>query len=167
MRQSHLEVAETCGKRSGRQEHRRLQASTWLAAYSDWPHLAQVCRLVRTTRRSGVEAIDIDYAMTSVPRDQADAARLLTWWRGHWGIENRSHYARDVTLAEDACQNRKGDAPQNRAVLRNAIVSMLRHDGHDNIAAALRKYAWKTQRVLAMLGIVKKVKGPEYVGKEH
>ena len=149
-------MAETLEKRSGRQEHRRLQVSTRLAAYSDWPHLAQVCRLVRTTRRGGVETIEIDYAITSVPRDQAAAAQLLAWWRGHWGIENRSHYVRDVTLAEDACQIRKGDAPQNLAALRNAIVSMLRLEGQPNIAAALRKYAWKTHRVLTMLGIVKK-----------
>ena len=149
-------MAESLGKRSGRQEHRRLQASTRLAAYSDWPHLAQVCRLVRTTRRGGVETIEVDYAITSVPREQADAAQLLNWWRGHWGIENRSHYVRDVTLREDACQIRKGDAPQNLAALRNAIVSTLRLQGHANIAAALRKYAWKTQRVLTMLGIVKK-----------
>jgi len=149
-------VAETFGKRSGRQEHRRLQASTRLAAYSDWPHLAQVCRLVRSVRCGGVETTEIDYAITSLPRDQADAARLLAWWRGHWSIENCSHYVRDVTLAEDACQIRKGDAPQNLAALRNTIVSMLRLEGHTNIAAALRKCAWKTQRVLAMLGIVKK-----------
>jgi hypothetical protein len=149
-------VAETFGKRSGRQEHRRLQASTRLAASSDWPHLTQVCRLVRTVRCGGVETTETDYAITSVPRDQADAARLLAWWRGHWGIENRSHYVRDVTLAEDACQIRQGDAPQNLAALRNTIVSMLRLEGHANIAAALRKCAWKTQRVLTMLGIVKK-----------
>lgn len=149
-------MAETFGKQRGRQEHRRLQASTRLAAYSDWPHLAQVCRLVRTVRCGGVETTKIDYAITSVPRDQADAARLLAWWRGHWGIENRSHYVRDVTLAEDVCQIRKGDAPQNLAALRNTIVSMLRLEGHTNIAAALRKCAWKTQRVLTMLGIVKK-----------
>ena len=149
-------MTETSGKRSGRIEHRHLQASTRLAAYSDWPGLAQVCRLVRTTQRNGVETTEIDYAITSVPRDQADAAQLLAWWRGHWGIENRSHYVRDVTLGEDACQISKGDAPQNLAALRNAIVSMLRMEGHANIAAALRACTWKSQRMLAMLGIVKK-----------
>jgi len=133
-----------------------LQASTRLAAYSDWPELAQVCRLVRTTRRGGTVTTEIDYAITSVPRDRADAAQLLAWWRGHWGIENRSHYVRDVTLDEDACRIRKGDAPQNLAALRNAIVSMLRLEGQANIAQAVRACTWKTQRMLAMLGIVKK-----------
>ena len=149
-------MAETVGKRSGRQERRRLQASTRLAQSSDWPHLAQICRLVRTTRRGGIETVEIDYAVTSVPRDQADAATLLAWWRGHWGIENRSHYVRDVTLDEDACRIRTGQAPQNLAALRNAIVSMLRLEGHTNIAAGLRACTWKTQQLLAKLNILKK-----------
>lgn len=149
-------MAETIGKRSGRLEHRRLQTSTRLAQTSDWPHLAQVCRIVRTTSRGGVKTVEIDYAVTSVPREQADAETLLTWWRGHWGIENRSHYVRDVTLHEDACRIRKGDAPQNLAAVRNAIVSTLRLEGHANIAAALRACTWKTQRLFAKLGIVKK-----------
>jgi hypothetical protein len=81
---------------------------------------------------------------------------LLTWWRDHWGIENRSHYVRDVTLGEDACQIYKGHAPQNFAALRNALLAFSRLHGADNIAAALRDYGWNLQRLLAMLGISKK-----------
>jgi predicted transposase YbfD/YdcC len=127
-----------------------------LAGYSDWPGLAQVCRIVRTTKHAGQKTVEIDYAITSVPRKQADAAQLLAWWRGHWGIENRSHYVRDVTLQEDACRIRKGDAPQNLAALRNAIVSMLRLEGYTNIAQGMRASTWKTQRLFTKLGIVKK-----------
>lgn len=143
-------------KSRGRIERRHLQVSTRLAASSDWPGLAQVGCLVRTTLRNGVETTEIDYAITSVPRDQANAVQLLAWWRGHWGIENRSHYVRDVTLDEDACQICKGDAPQNLAALRNAIIAMLRLEGSTNIAAALRTCTWKSQRLLTRLGIVKK-----------
>jgi predicted transposase YbfD/YdcC len=110
--------------------------------------------LVRTTKRNGEETVEIEYAVSSLPRNRADAHRLLAVWRDHWGIENRSHYVRDVTLAEDACRIRKGDAPQNLAALRNAIVSLLRLAGHTNIAAALRECTWKTQSLLAMLGIL-------------
>jgi len=155
-RESHVDVAETKGKRSGRVEHRRLQVSTRLADHGNWPGLAQVCRIVRTTKRARQETVEIDYAVTSVPRDQADAAQLLTWWRSHWGIENRSHYVRDVTLDEDACRIRNGHAPQNLAALRNAIVSLLRLEGHANIAQGLRACTWKTRQLLAKLGIVKK-----------
>ncbi|TMQ32007.1 MAG: transposase, partial [Planctomycetota bacterium] len=40
------------------------------------------------------------------------ARRLLELTRGHWGIENRLHYVRDVTLGEDGCRVRKGSGKQ-------------------------------------------------------
>lgn len=133
-----------------------MQASTRLAGYDGWPGLAQVCRLTRKTTRNGQTETEIEYAITSVPRSLADAGQLLQWWRGHWGIENRVHWVRDVTFDEDRCRIRKGHAPQNLAALRNTLISLLRLQGHTNIAAALRICTWKTQRLLAMLGIFKK-----------
>lgn len=98
---------------------------------------------------------EVEYGITSVPRAEADAATLLAWRRGHWSIENRSHYVRDVTLGEDACPIYAGHAPQNLAALRNAIISLLRLRGIDNIAEAIRTYTWNPHRLFAMLGILK------------
>ena len=147
---------ETSNKGHGRREHRRLEVSTRLAGQLDWPGLEQVCRLTRQTFRQGRSTTEVEYAIASAPRSLAGAAQLLGWWRDHWGIENRSHYVRDVTLLEDACRIRRGNAPQNFAALRNAAVSFLRLQGHTNLAAALRGCTWKPQRLFAMLGIFKK-----------
>jgi predicted transposase YbfD/YdcC len=133
-----------------------LEASTRLAKHLDWPGLAQVCRIQRWRRCGGAEVHEVAYAITSVPRQQADAELLLTWNRGHWGIENRSHYVRDVTLGEDASPNGGGNAPQVLAALRNAVVTYLRHEGASNIAAALRANAYQVPKLLAKLGILKK-----------
>jgi predicted transposase YbfD/YdcC len=133
-----------------------LEVSTRLAGHTDWPGLAQACRLTRTTTNKGKQTIEVEYAVTSAPRTLAGANGILAWWRGHWGIENKSHYVRDVTLQEDACQINCGHAPQNLAALRNAIISMLRLKNHRNIAGALRDYTWNISRLLAMLGIFKK-----------
>lgn len=152
----HLDVAETTSKGHGRRERRYLEASTRLAGHLDWPGLEQVCRLTRTTWRGGTWTTEVDYAITSAPRSLAGAAQLLRCWRGHWDIENRSHYVRDVTFQEDGCRIRTGSAPQNLAALRNAAIALLRLQGHTNLAAALRACAWKTQPLLHMLGIFKK-----------
>jgi predicted transposase YbfD/YdcC len=112
--------------------------------------------LTRTSRRDGREEVEVEYAITSAPRSLAGAVELLKWWRNHWHIENRSHYVRDVTLREDACQIYKGHAPQNLASLRNALVALLRLVGNNNIAAGFRACGWNLQRLLAMLGISKK-----------
>lgn len=114
--------------------------------------MARVCRLTRITRSREVDRLEIEYGITSVPSSLAEALDLLTWWRDHWGIENRSHYVRDVTLDEDACQISMGEAPQNLAALRNALLALLRLHGYQNIAAALRACSWNLQRLLAMLG---------------
>ena len=37
------------------------------------------------------------------------------WWRGHWGIENRLHWVRDVTVAEDASRIRTDGIPEAMA----------------------------------------------------
>src|SRR5262245_10441348 len=128
-----VDVAETRGKEHGRKIHRRLQATTRLSGCLNWPGLAQVCRLTRVTARNAVETTEIHYAITSVPRSLANASQLLAWWQGHWGIENRVHYVRDVAFGEDACRVRTGRAPQNLAAVRNAIISLLRMTGCCNI----------------------------------
>jgi len=71
------------------------------------------------------------------------------------GIENCSHYVRDVTLQEDACLIYKDHAPQNLAAIRNACIALLRMHGHENMAAGFRACSWNLPRLLAMLGILK------------
>lgn len=89
----------------------------------------------------GESTFEVQYLITSVPPSRAGAATLLGWLRGHWGIENRLHYVRDVTLGEDANRTRSGSAPQVLAALRNLAVSKLRLEAVTNIAAALRRNA--------------------------
>ena len=72
---------------------------------------------------------------------EASPHRLLALWRGHWGIENRLHWVRGMTLDEDRSQVRTGAAPQVMAALRNMTISLLRLAQEKNIAAALRRHA--------------------------
>ncbi len=77
-----------------------------------WPHLQQVCRLERQRVVKGKKQVAVSYAISSLPATDADARRLLSLSRGHWGIENRLHWVRDVTFDEDRSQVRTGAAPQ-------------------------------------------------------
>ena len=145
--------AAQVGRRGDRWEERRLWVSEALVGYSDWPHLAQVCRLERLVARKGKISREVAYAVTSLSPDRASPKRLLTLWRGHWGIENRLHWVRDVTFDEDRCQVRMGAAPQVMAALRNLTIGLLRLAAHPNIAAALRRHAVHPADALALLGI--------------
>lgn len=134
---------------------RHLQASTRLAEHLDWPGLRQVCRLERTTLCQGKTTVEVQYAITSLARSQANPERLCGAWRGHWGIENRLHWVRDVTYGEDHCRVKTASAPQNLAAFRNAAIGLLRLEGYQEIAPTLRNFAYQASKLLAFLGIVK------------
>ena len=93
--------------------------------------------------------------MTLTP-EEATPARLLNLWRGHWGIENRIHWVRDVTMDEDRSQVRTGAAPQIMAALRNLTIGLLTMAGEPNIAAALRRNATRPFHPLALIGALPK-----------
>lgn len=58
-----------------------------LNGYLDWPGVAQVCRIQTELKVGAEKSYEVSYAMTSVPRERADAVTLLGWHRGHRGIE--------------------------------------------------------------------------------
>ena len=74
-------------------------------------------------------------------RPDAGPATLAAWIRGHWEIESKLHRVRDVTYQEDRSLVRTGNAPRVMASPRNLAISLLRLDGHSNIAAANRHHA--------------------------
>lgn len=101
----------------------------------------QVAQIRRTVTRAGKRTVEVVYLITSADHAAAPPATLAAWVQGHWGIENRLHWVRDVTFDEDRSQIRTGNAPQVMASLRNTAISLLRLSGWDNIAAGLRHHA--------------------------
>jgi hypothetical protein len=106
----------------------------------------------RRFKKSGLLQRERVYAMTSLSTSQAGPTRLLALLRGHWCIENKSHYVRDVTLGEDRSQVRTGNLPQVLAALRNASLNLVRLTGHKNVAAALRFFAARPTQALKLIG---------------
>jgi len=59
--------------------------------------------------------------------------------RCYWGVENKVHYVRDVTQAEDACRIRVIPLPQIWATARNLALNLYRDLGFSNMAQAQRR----------------------------
>ena len=110
---------------------------------------AQVAQLRRTVTKKGKKTVEVVYLITS--DRSAGPETLAAWVRGHWHIENKLHWVRDVTYQEDKSLVRTGNAPRVMASLRSLAISILRLDGHVNIAAANRHHARDPQRTLKLL----------------
>jgi predicted transposase YbfD/YdcC len=124
-----------------------VTAPAWIGFHG----AAQVAQLRRTVTRQGKKTVEVVYLITSADVRTAPPATLAVWVQGHWGIENRLHWVRDVTFDEDRSQVRAGAAPQVMATLRNLVISLLRLAGWTNIARGLRHHAADNQRPLALL----------------
>lgn len=146
-----MRTARTRNKGRGRIETRTLTTTTWLNGYLDWPQVQQAFRLVRERRVKGQTTVEVVYGITSLGREEADAARLLGLTRGHWGIGNGLHYTRDETLGEDRCRVRTGKSPQVLASLRNVAVHLLRGLDAPSVAAAVRQLAADPREALGLL----------------
>ena len=132
----------------GRRARRTIKAAL-APSWIEFDGAAQVAQVRRTVTRNGKKTVEVVYLITS--DRNADPATLAAWIRGHWHIENKLHWVRDVTYQEDKSLVRTGNAPRVMATLRSLAISLLHLDGHANIAAANRHHARDPQRTLKLL----------------
>lgn len=151
--QQDLRTVEQTSKGHGRLERRILSASVDVKGYLEWPGLEQGLCLNRYVMElaTGTVTTERVYGLTSLPPEQLDLAKVLERWRGHWGIENRLHWVKDVVLHEDASRVHTGQAPMILATLRNSVVSCLRALGFDSISQGRRHFALNVEEAIACL----------------
>jgi hypothetical protein len=121
----------------------------------DFPFANQIFQIKRTftdiPRNSA--STEVICGITSLTMEKADCARLLEYNRGHWAIENKVHYVRDVTMDEDKSRVRKGNGPRVMATLRNLALTLLRAAGVTNVAEKLQIFAYDCRELLRFAGI--------------
>jgi predicted transposase YbfD/YdcC len=148
-----LDAISTKGRiRHGRQEHRTVEtfdAASRLGA--DWDGLITTAiRVERLTwhkdTKSGnwLKTNEVSFYASQIGLSAKAAEAAI---RGHWGIENRNHYVRDVTLGED--QSRIRNKPAHFARLRSIALNILRANGASNIARELFINALNPDHALA------------------
>jgi predicted transposase YbfD/YdcC len=145
---------DTRDRGHGRVERRTLKV-TAVAAGLGFPHAAQAVQIIRRRRplnaKNGKKkrwSTETVYAVTSLRATQASPADLADIIRGHWVIEDRLHWVRDMDYDEDRSQIRTGNGPRVMASLRNLAITILRLAGVVNIAAALRHHNRRPHRPL-------------------
>lgn len=111
--------------------------------------IACIVRIERSTLIRGAKdgmwhrREDISFYVCSAPLSAKPAAEAI---RSHWGIENRNHYVRDVSMLEDASRIRTNPGIFARA--RSFALNILRANFETNIADALWRNAIDFNRLL-------------------
>jgi len=147
---------EEVDKGHGRIEIRKYTAIDqilWMNSGKDWEGLKSIV-MVESTRIIGDKTtIETRYFISSLP---ANIAKLSKAIRSHWGIENSLHWVLDVTFNEDQSRIRKGNAPQNIAMVRHVALNLLKQAQKRMKGVsikALRKAAgWDNKTMSVVLG---------------
>lgn len=146
-----IPVSSSTGNRGHGRLERRTVKATEVDGGLGFPHATQVLQVRRTVTRRGRKTVEVVYLITSMPMASTAPSQVADWIRGHWAIENRLHWVRDVTFDEDRCTIRTGTGPQVMATIRNTAVSILRLAGHTSISTALRHHGRNPHRSIELL----------------
>lgn len=105
---------------------------------ADWLGLRRFVRVQRQGTRNGKPYSQFSYYLTSLA---TTARQFADGIRGHWGIENRLHWVKDVVFKEDNCQLKLAHAPQNWGLFRSWALNLFRLHGEHSITKAQRRVA--------------------------
>jgi predicted transposase YbfD/YdcC len=152
----------------GRKEKRTIQVMDAPDHIRElFPHVRQVALIERYTIRKArkrkknsrrhvtteVKTAVAVFVITSMTSREAAPEHIAAYVRGHWGIENKIHWVRDVTFREDHSRVRTGPLPRVMATLRNLTIGLIRLAGHTRIAATIRKIRHSPPLLTSILGL--------------
>jgi predicted transposase YbfD/YdcC len=150
-------VAEEIDCGHGRVERRRCSVIADLSLLdnaAEWASLHGLVRIEaeRYHKGTGKTEREIRYYITSI---RADATRLNCAIRQHWSIENKLHWALDVSFSEDLDRKRAGNAAQNFSLLNRLALNLLKQDQTTKLGVKGKrlKAGWDNDYLLQLLGI--------------
>lgn len=98
----------------------------WVCSRKDWSKLNSLIMVLtkRIDKKTGKEECAERYYISS---KKAGAQEFNSYIRSHWGIENKLHWALDVTFKEDQSKKRIGDAPRNFSLITKVALNLLKN----------------------------------------
>lgn len=144
----------------GRIETRKM-AVLWdvklLGAISEqWPGLKSLARVENTREVPGPggmeKSVEDHYYVTTLDA-RRNAQRVLSYTRGHWGVENQLHWQLDVSFREDERRIRKGYGAENFSRLCRMALNLLKNEKTRKVGIATRRKrcGWDNDYLLKVL----------------
>jgi len=115
---------------------------------SRWKNVQSVIRVTRSGERDGKPYSTLSYYFSSLPPKSERIAKVI---RGHWQVENRLHWVKDVIFDEDKSPQRAGNAPINLSIIKTWVLSVFRLHGFESIKGAIDQFSHKIPAMWSLL----------------
>lgn len=123
-----ISTHQTVDGEHGRIEERKywhVNVPDWLKGKDEWKDLKSLGLVEANREVKGQSSTERRYYLSSL---EVDAECLAEAVRGHWGIENSTHWILDVVFREDDSRVRVGYAAENLALIRRVALNLLAQD---------------------------------------
>lgn len=119
----------------------------------EFPGASQAAFILREIFEVSGDRVSKETALVLTSQDagQMTAADLNYRERGHWGIENKSHYVRDTVYREDHGQSWADNGPHVLAIIRNLAIGLIRLKGVNAIKETTEWIAGDRMRALRFM----------------
>ncbi len=127
-------------------EHRRVELYTnQMELPKGWHGIERIVRVKRWGQRKGKPFEQTAYYILSKPINSARSVGKGI--RGHWGIENRLHWTKDVLIGEDRMAITDPNAATVIAFLNTTALNLLQLAGFKPIKDSFAKFANKVNEL--------------------
>ncbi|MBD2512495.1 ISAs1 family transposase [Nostoc muscorum FACHB-395] len=113
-----------------------------------WIGVNSLIRVERVGTRKGKKYHEIVCYISSL---LGTAKEFAIGIRGHWGIENRLHWVKDVVFKEDISTIRMGNAPANLSITRAIALNIIRRNSYASITIAHRFLSHDIDKLIALV----------------
>lgn len=135
-----VDISEETTHKRGRLEYRKTFVYKNIEGISpEWIGLKRLIRVERLVVCQGEKRHETAYYISSLQSNNAE--KFAYHIRAHWGIENRLHWVKDVSMKEDSSKTAKGKAAENISIMRNIAINIFRANGFDSIKETIQLYA--------------------------
>ena len=154
---------ETTEKAHGRTEKRTCRSlffdPSWIPEkrsgererFERWKGIVSAIEIKSERTLNGVKSFKARYYISSLA---PDSKKMLHIVRSHWGIENKLHYALDVSFDEDHSRIRMGHAAENFSSARRLALNLIRQEPSLRNRSIHRKRlmsSWKNDYLMKVL----------------
>jgi predicted transposase YbfD/YdcC len=107
-----------------------------------------VIKVTRSGERENKPDKEVAYYISNLKKDAEIFAKII---RGHWGIENRLHWVKDVIFKEDESEIKDFNPATNMSILLTIGINLLRSCGFISITEGQRWLDRKWNRLMILL----------------
>lgn len=120
-----VDIEQTTIKHKGRIEHRKVCVYKNLSGISsEWIGLKRIIRVERMTIKNQRITRETAYYISSIQSNRAQ--KFAKHIQQHWGIENRLHWVKDVSIKKMFLKQQKVMLHKIFSIMRNITINLFR-----------------------------------------